>query len=544
MGIKIATSYQLIVGGIIFLLVVFCAFSQETPPSQPQISQQDEETIFLDLKGVDIREVLRMLSVKTGFTIVPSKGVSGRLNLFLNNVSFEDALDIILISQNLAAERKENIIYIMTNSEYKQLYGRDYIEKRKFKSVKLNYAKPTNVSAAIDQLKSGVGKIIVDEPSGTLLLIDTPEKLQLMEKAIAELDKPLETAIFDLNYSDPEKFTTYLEGLVTPNLGKVIVDERSQKVMVTDLPHRVNVIRELVAAFDEQPPQVFIEGKIIQVTLKDEFSHGIEWEKLFSQTDDSLDIKGAFPVSLGYYGQLTVGTLDTHSYNIVFNFLQHYYDLKVLSSPQIVAVNNQEAKILVGKREAYITETLSQAETVVTTESIEFVDVGTKLTVTPTIGKDGFITMRIKPEITSVYDYTPENRIPLLDTSEAETVVKVKDGHTIMIGGLLKEREEDARYEIPFISKLPFLRFLFGSHSRKKLKEELVIFLTPHIITGAEKVEAKAKLIEPRLVEREERKIEEVKEEEKVEEEEIEEKPKKPPIDEELGRRLKKLKEY
>ncbi|MBU1905443.1 MAG: type II and III secretion system protein, partial [Candidatus Omnitrophica bacterium] len=130
-----------------------------------------------------------------------------------------------------------------------------------------------------------------------------------------------------------------------------------------------------------------------------------------------------------------------------------------------------------------------QAEsTTVTAESIEFIDVGIKLNVVPTIGKDGYITMKIKPEVSSVSETLTTSggsEIPIVATSETETVVKVKDGSTIMIAGLLKEKKSDTIKGLPFLSRIPVIGLLFGSRNIENPdKTELIIFLTPQIITG------------------------------------------------------------
>ena len=145
-------------------------------------SEAESGNISIDLKSVDIIELLRILSLKTGRTIVPGKSLSGRITIFLNNVSFDDVLDIILLSQGLACHKSGEIIYVLTNPEYKAIHGKDYLEARKMSTVRLTYAKPAGIFNAISQLKSEIGKIIVDEASGTIILMDIPEKLELMEK--------------------------------------------------------------------------------------------------------------------------------------------------------------------------------------------------------------------------------------------------------------------------------------------------------------------------------------------------------------------------
>ncbi len=459
--------------------------------------QKKEEDISLDLKGVDINELFKMLSVKSGMTIITTPQVQGRVTVFLNNLSFDDALDVILTLQNLACEKTGNLIKIMTAAEYNQFYGKTFGERKKVKTIKLAFAKPATVSVVLASLKSDIGKIILDEPSGTIFLIDTPVALSVMEEAVKELDIPLQTEVFDINYANSGDIKSYLTDLITPGLGQLIIDQRSNKAIVTDLPQRLAKIKTLMVEFDESSRQVLITGEIIQVSLSDKYQRGIDWEHLSSNDKlHSLDFVSKFPVAAtADYGKVSVGTLSDDDYTAVLNMLQEYGKVEILSRPQVVAVNKEEAKILVGAREAYITQQQSQASaSTVTSETVEFIDVGVKLKVVPTIGKDGFITMKIKPEISSVRETVTTStgsQIPIVETSEAETVVKVKDGAMIMIGGLIKKEHRDSEYSVPVISKIPVLGGLFRNKVKETAKTELVIFLRPKLISGDIKVTAK-----------------------------------------------------
>jgi len=478
-----------------------CVFSQEvtspdaiTPTEPAKTTPDTSELISLDLKGVDILELFKMLSLKTGLNIVTTKNVSGRVNLYINNVTFEDTLEIILLSNDLAAERKANIITVMTAAEYQALYGKKYNEKRKLLSLKLNYARPKDVSTALDNLKSDIGKIIVDEASGTLILIDTPESIEKMQGMIKQLDQSLVTEIFELNYAKAEDIQAKLTPLLTSSVHTIQVDKRTNKVMVTDLPSKIDEIKRMVKEFDEASRQVLIETDIWELSLTDRFQRGIDWEKIFTSIDD-LDFKGKFPLGLATSAlrqEISVGTVARDKYNAVIQFLTTYGKTEILSRPHIAVVNNEEAKILIGSKEAYITTTLSQAQSSTTTsESISFIDVGVKLSVVPTINKDGFITMKIKPEVSSVRETiktSQGSQVPIVETSEVETTVKVKDNTTIMIAGLIKQTQTETTTGVPGLSKIPVLKWFFSKYekgpSSGPVKKELIICITPRIITG------------------------------------------------------------
>ena len=453
-------------------------------------TKKDDIRISLDLKGMDINNLFRMLAQKTDLTIVTSKGLSGRINIFLNNVSFADALDTILVTQNLAAKRKGDIIHIMPAAEYKHLYGHNYMETKEHRSIKLRFADPANVFTVVSQLKSDVGKVIVDKASGMVILIDIPEKVKIMEDMVVKLDTPLETVVFELKSANPEDIKKSLVDVITPGTGRVIIDIKSSKVIVEDLPDKMEKIRQIVKNFDVAEKEVFIEAEIIQVNLNDRFQQGVNWSRLFGRVNDAVTVESTFPSSstLAASGKISIGTLALDDYSVVLECLQVYGDIKILSSPKLAVMNNQEAKILVGTRDVYVTQTLSQAETTtVTSESLEFVDVGVKLKVTPTITNDGFVSMEIKPEVSNVAETITTSlgsRIPIIETSEVETVVTVKDNTMIMIAGLRKEEKRDEEDRVPRLSKLPIIGRLFSSKTKTLRQTELIVFITPHIITG------------------------------------------------------------
>ncbi|MDD4899197.1 MAG: secretin N-terminal domain-containing protein [Candidatus Omnitrophica bacterium] len=453
------------------------------------------QRISLDLKGIDIIELFRILSLKMGVTIVPTKNVSGRINVFLNNLTLDDALDVVLNSQDLACEKSPGIINVMTSDEYLKLYGRKYNEKRKFNSYKLNYAKPSTVFNALAQVKSDVGKIIVDETSATIFLMDTPERLVLMEKTIKDLDQAPETAVFDLQYAKTDDIKSQLSGVITPGAGEMLVDSRSTRVVVSDLPDRMKKIKRIISAFDTEIPQVEIETRIAEITLRDEYQRQINWQRIFEDIHN-LSLAGTFPASPSWSVSpalsvasmlMSVGTLESDKYTAALKFLQTLGDTKVLSQPKVIALNNQEAKIMVGSREAYVIQSLSQATaSTVSAENIQFIDVGVKLSVMPTVHRDGFITLKIKPEVSSVRETITTamgSIVPIVNTSEVDTVVKVKDGTMIMIGGLVKEDKRSDTTGVPGIAKT-FLGPFFGSRATLKKRTEMVVFLIPRIIKG------------------------------------------------------------
>ncbi len=466
------------------------------------VSDAHEGKISLDLKGVDIVELLKILSQKMNINIVPTKEVTGRVSVFLNDVTFEDALDVILVGNSLAAVKEKNIITVMPVDKYLSLYGKQYNEPRKVRTLQLQHASPQAVYNALMQLKTEVGKVIVDEGTGTIILVDIPESLLLMEKAVKTLDAPKDLEIYNLKYANAEELKGKLKDVVTPESSQVEFDERTNKLIVSDLPDKMKKIKKVIEALDDETKEVLIEAQIVQISLTDQTQYGIDWENLFGQAKmKQADLSGDFSISdLASMGQLSVGTLAANNFNIVIQALNQITKADIISRPRIAVVNNQEASILIGSKEVYFSQTQSQSDVTTTTaESVNYVEVGVKLNVTPTITEDDFIIMKIRPEVSTVREVAESplgSKVPVVDTSEAETVVKVKDRAMVMIAGLMKEETRSTKKQVPILGKLPILSWIFGNRDNQRKKTELAVFLTPHIITGdVEKVDAEKEQI-------------------------------------------------
>ena len=488
------------------------------PPRRRTMEEGLAEITSLDLRSMDIVDTIKFLAVKGSLNIVTSKSVSGRTTLFLKNVTVGDTLDVLLLTNNLACIKNNNIITIMTESEYEALYGKKYTDKRKVVTIKLEYALPTKVGAALENIKSSVGKIIMDDDINTIILIDTPEKLKELKASVKDLDRPTAekssptvSRVFELSYAQVDDIQDKISEMLTPDIGSVSSDERTNKIVVNDFPNKIDEIANVVAAFDAKTRQVFIDAKIVEVTLNDDFAYGINWEKLFRMSGKDFNLLGTFPLSglaeaANSFGKISIGTwewdgatgtgsLDPTQPQAVLTFLSEIGNVRIISSPHIAVCNNEEAKIMVGTRQPYATSTISQSDTTATTSwSAEFVDVGVTLTVTPTINKDGFVKMHIKPEVSTLTDWfeilddagTAEIRLPEIDTSNAETDIMIKDGKTIIIAGLIKESTTEREKKYPFLGDIPLFGMLFKSITDIKETKELVVFLTPHIITGEE----------------------------------------------------------
>ena len=467
--------------------------SQPQQPTQPQmqlsrISSTSPNKISLDIKGMDIVDVLKMLASKTNMNLVIDKNVTGRATVFLKDVSPKEALETILVSNDLVPKKEGEITRIMTTQAYEQLYGCQYSDTREKLRIKLKYARPQDVAVVLNQFKSHIGRIVADEASGAVILFDTKKNNEEIAKFIEEMDMPLETGFFEVNYAKGEKIAEMLQDMTTKGVGSVKWDSRSSQLMVTDYPLKLKKIKEAILAFDERTKEISLEAKIVQVALNDQTSLGVDWEYVLNK---KMDVKSMFVDSfISTTGNTwTIGKSNPqhhNDYSAIIVALQSVGKTKVLSSPTLTVVNNEEASILVGSKQVYVTTTAVQGQTTTeTAEAVNFVDVGVKLHVTPMITHDGFISLKIKPEVSSAtqsYTTSTGNKIPIVETSEATTTVLIENGQTIMIGGLMKDEKINNSDSIPWISKIPLIGFFFRNTVDSRNKTELAIFLTCKIL--------------------------------------------------------------
>ena len=487
--------------------------------------------ISLDLRNIDIIDALKFLSGKAKLNIITTRKVSGRITLSVHDVIVQDVFDIMLRSNNLAYLLKGNIYNIMSNDEYRALVGRKFADMREVRIFRLKYAIPEQAFTLLDTLKSDIGRVLVEPDSGTALVMDTPDNIKTIENALDTLDRENVVTVFNLKYARAIDVEEQLKSrLDAKKVGTIKADERQNLVIVQALPNRMSEVARLIAALDQKTKQVLIDSQIIKVRFINAEDSFFRWEGLFnigvkygltyfgstpfaavqaagdafrtrSQVADDVNNNiGSYPFS-GTTDLLNsstpvvpgqamhIGIVNRNrDFDLFFRWLKTVGDTQLLSNPKISVINNQEARIHVGERQAYVTTTTTTGQTTTTvSEEVTFVDVGIQLSVTPNINDDGYIRMKIKPEISSVTDtlVTPSgNEIPIIDTSTAETTVLVKDGATIVIGGLRKDEKTKGESGFPFLKDLPLVGKLFKASIEGTDRVELIILITPHIVEG------------------------------------------------------------
>lgn len=460
--------------------------------------------VSVDLKGIDVVEALKFFAIKgEDLNIVASSQVAGTVHLYMSDVTVGEALQTLFAINRLAYVVRGSIIQVMSEAEYQTLYGVPFYDMRETRAFQLKYASAQRVARMLDNMRSERGSIVYNDDTGTLIIRDIPSRLREMEGVIDTSEiptlkrpEPTETKVYTLQYAALADVQPEINNVLTPEVGRARFDRRTRTVIVTDLPHVFEEMDRLIEAFDRKSPEVYIEARIVQVTLSDNYRFGIDWTELSRWALPITLIEQG--IDLREDGRLSLLTTAPLNQTFIIDALNTFGETELLSDPRITVEDGSEATLKVVTSEAYEAGTSEVDSGGVTTSytTFEFVDVGVSLSVIPKINDEGFINMLIRPEVSSIASWyggvggpaapRSQGSVPVIKRSTAETTVTIKDGVTIMIAGLIDESNDTQLAKFPILGDLPGFGKLFRSTSEVKERRETIIFLTPHIVHGDE----------------------------------------------------------
>ena len=457
-----------------------------------------QKTYTLQMRDADIQDLLLAFSREINANIVVDPKISGRVTIDLKGVTLEQVLDVVCGQLNLEYRREGNLIKVFKPSLDTRIFYLDYITTvRKGKGLASGGIGGRTSTGTQGQGSAGAGS---DQASTGYSEVSTADESDLWK----EIDKGLQS-------------------LKSPD-GTIIVHKTSNTVLVKDYPaqlRRIAQYLEMVTGSVQR--QVLIEAQIIEVYLQDSFQAGIDWGYIQSLPQMSnlswgLATNGASPW-LGYTGSsntnqgggsgtgsqtqsipgawmvkpfggvFRIGGADQIvALNDIIEALSTQGDVNIISSPKISTLNNQPAIIKVAREDPYFQTTRQTVygESNTTTE-VNFISIGVVLAVTPQIGSDGTITLTIHPSVTDKVGEATSvqgDKVPIVDVRETDTVVRVNDRQTILFAGLMQNKVTEDVIAVPLVSEIPWLGYLFKHTSREVRKTELVIMLTPKVVTS------------------------------------------------------------
>lgn len=433
--------------------------------------------VTFNFQDVPVRTVLQLIAEESGLNVVAADTVQGSVTLRLVNVPWDQALDLVLQAKGLDKRRTGNVVWIAPQAEIAK-YEQDREDARialdnrvdlVTEYVQVNYHNAAQIYKALTEAK-GVGG-----GGGEGSQTDT--------------------------------------GFLS-NRGRLVADERTNTLMISDIPKKVAQMRELIRVIDRPVDQVLIEARVVIAT--DTFARelgarfGIAGQKdgkyFFNDTIDNNDktrgsyvesavqgdptyelFKGAMSnlAVANPAGSMALQILNAgYALDIELSAMQDQGRGEVISNPRVVTSNQREAVIRQGQEVGYVTISPQQGGSGVNIPNVQFKDVLLELQVTPTITHDGrvFLNMNVKKDEVEGYINTSIGQVPQIAKREVNTAVLIEDGQTVVIGGVYEFSNREDISKVPFLGDIPFLGNLFKRKGRSKDKAELLIMVTPKVM--------------------------------------------------------------
>jgi type IV pilus assembly protein PilQ len=419
---------------------------------------READTITVDFPDESIRNIIRNVSDLYDLNVVIPESLVGRVSLKLRNVSWKQVFQVVLEPQGFTYVEEGNIIKIKSRSE-------------------LNL-------------------------------------------------EPVNTRVFIVNNASASELKASVSALIDVEAGgKIEVDSRSNALVITERPSRMNSIQEILDRLDRPTDQVMIESKFIEVTNNDGSNLGVKWNSLneynlnasnlsrtytdSNRTSRDGSLEGSSDVGVndpaisgvGAYnysattaassitnaimtGRMDAAVFSGDTFNILIGALQSKNEVKLVSNPTVVTVNNTAAKILVGEQYPVVSPRYNAETGTYEAGDVSKEDLGVKLNVTPSVNSAGFITLKVSPEVSSLAGTVTQfgAEYPRIAKRTTDSVVTIKSGYTLAIGGLLETTVSKDEYKVPLLGSIPFIGRVFRYNSDINETKNLIIFITAKIL--------------------------------------------------------------
>lgn len=459
------------------------ASAQQPGGEQPALNEpgghvQVDENLITELfvNDEDLNTVLQLLGIQAQKNIVTGQSVAGRVTANFFGVTFYEALDAILNVNGYGYIERGNFIYVYGIEELQRI--EEATRARKTEVVKLNYISAVDLQAFVEPMLSDIGSITISPDAGT----------------------------FNIPGDNPAGAESFA------GIGTVVVN---------DYEETVDAVLAMIAQIDTRPAQVLVEATILQTSLNEANAFGMDFSIIddldFSEFVGSGGPLGVIPSLITGQGGTLVGGTETPvaapndgrgggvtstsgntsgpatlragvvsgDIAVFLRLLDEVTDTTVLSTPKILTLNRQSARVLVGEKVGYLSTTSTETAT---TQTVEFLDTGTQLYMRPFVSDDGFIRMELKPQVSTAEIRTVTDSggaavtIPDELTNELVTNVMVRDGQTVVLGGLFREATTATRRQVPFLGDIPILGIPFRGHDDATERQEIVFLIKPTIV--------------------------------------------------------------
>lgn len=444
------------------------------------VIRNDTGLLEVHVRDVELTSALELLSYQARANIVTSTSVKGKISANLYSVTLDDALDALLTPNNFAYRQMGSTVFVGTPEEIAA-----QSPPPQTRVFRLKYISKSEALAAA----SGILGLAAKVGEGSAVL--TPKSGPSGPTTIANTIKGVDSGSGNFGGGSGEDSGSASSGKME--------SASPEYLILTDTPDRLDRVEKLLKEIDVRPRQVLIEATILRATLNEDNQYGVDFtllggvdfETVGSASDATANLAtGPLPASdlqhttanlnTNLIGDITRGFTFGLIHNNVAAFLkalEEVTDVTIMANPKILALNRQEAEVIVGRRDGYITTTVTETAAV---QKVDFLETGTQVRLRPYINDDGSVRIAVHPK-DSNGGLTAAN-LPFEETTEAQADVLVNDGHTILIGGLFRERSVISRSQVPLVGSIPGLGLLFQKQRDTTVREEVIILLTVHVL--------------------------------------------------------------
>jgi type II secretory pathway component GspD/PulD (secretin) len=431
------------------------------------------ERFTLDARDVDLTDVIRLLGARSGQNVVADGSVKAqRVTLRLKDVTFDEALATLATAYALQTHRDGRIVIVGDAASMNRRFPDDVTPGGTQTAVfTLQHARPDDLVASLQNALPQGTVVVGDKRTGALIVTGSPSTVARARRLVAAFDAPVYGAggtiatesiqLHNLRATDALKA---LRGAVPD--GALFADDRQNVVVVSGNGELQTTARTLLSRLDAPGRQVMIEVRVADVQpVNDTTNVGVQ----FGGTGYGAGALGQFPYTL---------TKSSIVLNAQIDALIQRGHASILAQPRIATLNNREASLLIG--EQYPVVTVNQQTGF---PSVQTIDVGVRLRLTPTIGADGTITADLHPEYSQIIGFN--NSFPIVANRKVDATLRVRDGETIVLGGLFQDVDSETITKFPALGDLPVLGGFFRNRQTTHNKDEVVFFITPHVLDAS-----------------------------------------------------------
>lgn len=459
---------------------------------------QTPEGVLLDFQSSDLRVVVSALAEAAGLNVVygdlPSRAVTLRMSRPVPRADLLPLLRSLVESHGLRVEEAAGVLRIVADAPAGRQAGpraeaQEPAPERGLYVYRLRHAQAPRLAQTLGSLFGGA----IAMPGGaggrgTGRAERAPQRIQPFQ-----LEQEPEVRV-DIGAVRSPALPGEVRGEV-----QIVPDELTNSLLVRASAEDYAVILQAIEALDLRPLQALIEVLIVEVRRDRDHEVGVSLGRIDSLSPGISDrFDATLRAAAGGDFNFTVRDLGALGIDAAVSLLAASGDVRILSRPVVVAQNNQEARIMVGAERPFVQVFRSlPTESAIRDQIVQYRDVGTTLTITPTINPDGYVNLDVLQEVSTA---TAETQFgaPVISTREASTRLFVRDGQSVVIGGLIDEQRDRTRSGIPLLKDIPILGYLFGTTRDRRIQSELFLFLTPHIIDSDQDVDRVREAVEGR----------------------------------------------